>query len=130
MASYVHFEVANSPDDPWTFVTGSSYTATASKLTFTNDDGTLTKALGSFVVFQGQLLGGAITTLERTDSSGVTTYETITGLSLDANVFVGTSAHLKIPFALGGTDILTGYSGDDYLFGGAQNDQLYGGSGD
>src|SRR5436853_4946301 len=86
MATYTQFEIANSPGVPWKYSIGSSYSATASTLTFADTDGSVTKALGSFVVLQGTLFGGVISTLEHTSTNGATIYENITGLSLDANV--------------------------------------------
>jgi Ca2+-binding RTX toxin-like protein len=132
MATYTHFELVPPNLVAWDDVIGSSYSFTASTITFQNVDfpKTLTRAHGSFVIIQGNLVGGVITTLERTSADGTTVYESITGLALDANLFHGAAMHDKLSLALAGVDILYGYSGDDHLSGGAQNDQLYGGDGD
>src|SRR5882672_244093 len=76
MATYTHFETVSSPmwggkSVYWGDIIGSAYSATPSVITIGNNNlfGTLTKALGSFVVLpNGNLIGGVISTLEHTSS--------------------------------------------------------------
>lgn len=123
MAAYTHFEVADS-DLAWESQFGFAYTATASTITWINDDASISKALGSFVISQGKLVSGIISTLERTND-GITITESITGLALDAKTFVSTPyADQKWALATAGADILNGFSGNDNLYGGAQNEHV------
>src|SRR5262245_64939709 len=88
MAIYTHYEVANSPADPWKSTMGNTYTATPTLLKFINTDGTLTKVHGAFIVLNGDLLDGIISSLERTSANGATVYETVTGLNNPVNPFL------------------------------------------
>jgi hypothetical protein len=130
MATYTHLETANPPSIEWADAMGTSYAATQSLLMFTNSDGTKTKAHGVFFIFNGNLVDGFITSLQRTSAGGQTVYESITGISSPVNQFLAQPADERIRYVLGGNDTLTGYSGDDHLDGGAGVDQMTGGKGD
>ncbi len=130
MANYTHFNVANLPPMDWIDAMGLAYGYNASLVTVLNYDNTLTKAHGAFVIFNGQLIGGAITSLERTSADGATVYESITGLSYSISTFLNASAKDRIPGVLGGADTLNGTSGPDELDGFAGPDALKGGGGD
>ena len=129
MAIYTHYEVANSPSAAWKDVLTNSYTATQTLLKFVNTDGTLTKVHGSFIIINGNVLDGIITSLEHTTANGVTVYELITGLTAGVNPFLADPLFARIPHLLGGQDTLYGFSGHDYLDGGAGTDAMYGGAG-
>src|SRR5262245_13609312 len=115
MAMYTHRDVEQSPEDAWSEAMGSFYTATASTITIDNFDNdvflsTLTKAFGSFLIVQGQVIGGSITKLERVDANDGTIYESITGLTLDATTFLSAAPEDRLAVAFAGVDLLTGYS--------------------
>ncbi len=124
MAVYSHYESLSPPTSSWQNAMGSSYIANIFVIAITNSDGTLTQALGSFVLINGFIFSGTISELRRT--SGGNTIEVITGLSLDALAFVSAAPDDKLPMAFAGTDTLNGNSRNEELNGGAQNDQLYG----
>ena len=130
MATYTHFNVANPVPMDWVDAMGLAYGYNASLVKITNYDGTFTKAHGAFVIFNGQLLSGVITSLERTSADGATVYESITGLSYSINTFLNASAKDRIPGVLGGADTVNGTSGPDELDGFAGPDALKGGDGD
>ena len=118
MATYTHFEVANSPTYDWAEELGTDYVANSSQVAITNDDGTLTWLLGSFSVSGGVVTGGTITSMLRTDSGAAVTYENITAISTDATAFLNAAnADAKFALVLSGNDTLNGYSGDDLLNG-------------
>lgn len=139
VATYTHFEaippaaggVPGVPGTPaaWTDAMGSSYSASTSKITVTNYDGTLTQAFGSFSILNGVVIGGTITSLQRASSDGATVYEKITGTSVNALQFVAASPASKLGLALTGADNMTGYSGDDLLNGYGDVDHMTGGAG-
>ena len=138
MATYTHFE-ATPPlivgqggiiaPATWIAVMGSSYSASTSKITITNSDGTLTLAHGSFIVSGGIVVGGTIASLERTSSNGATVYEKIAGTSVNAVQFVTEPSANKLGLALTGADNMVGYSGDDLLNGYGDVDHMTGGAG-
>jgi Ca2+-binding RTX toxin-like protein len=107
----------------------SEHGANPSLVVIPNGDGTLTKAFGTFSVLNAVVTGGSIASLERTSADGATVYESITGLALDALVFV-TTAFDALSLAFAGATTLNGYSGTDSLRGGAESDTLYGNGGD
>jgi serralysin len=129
MATYTHFEVANSPADAWANVMGTTYAATQSVIIFANIDGTKTKAQGVFLILNGNVVDGFVTSLQRTSADGQTFYESITGFASPVNPFLAQAADERIAYVLGGNDTLTGYSGDERLDGGAGADQMAGGKG-
>ena len=131
MATYTHFETANSPTYAWQGYVGDSYTATSSQVIITNTDGTLTKLLGSFTVAGGVVTGGTITSMLHTNSNQAVTYESITGASADAAAFLSApDGDAKFALVLSGADTMNGYSGDDRLNGYGSNDTMAGGDGD
>ena len=130
MAIYTHYEVANSPSTSWWSVMGSSYTFNQSLITFTNTDGTLTKAHGSFVIVNNDIVAGFVTSMQHTSANGQTVYEDITGLAREVNAFLSDDPISRLYYAMGGNDTGYGYSGDDHMLGGQGHDALYGGYGD
>ncbi len=130
MANYTHFEVINPPPSEWGDVMGLAYSYNASLVWLTNTDGTKTKAHGAFVILNGALIDGVITSLERTSADDATVYESITSLSYPVKTFLFTSAKDRLPNLLSGADTVTGYSGPDHLDGFAGPDVLKGGLGD
>ena len=136
MAIYTHYEATPPAVDmyytpkTWVATMGSAYTATPTIINIVNGDGTRTVAHGSFVVINGDLLGGVVTSLDRINSDGSILYENITGTTIDALQFVGATADGKLGLALAGTDTMTGYSGADLLNGYGNVDQMAGGYGD
>jgi Ca2+-binding RTX toxin-like protein len=118
MAIYKHLEVANSPSAYWGDVMGASYTASATLITIVNADTTLTRAHGAFAIVNGFLAGGTVVSLERTSANGAVTYETLTGFTRDAVLFVNDAPDQRLLGIMGKTqDTLTGYSGNDILDG-------------
>ena len=81
-------------------------TSRTSSIAITNSDGTITQALGSFVLINGFIFSGTISELRRTSDGN--TIEMITGLSLDALAFVSAAPADKLPMAFAGTDTLNG----------------------
>ena len=130
MASYKHFEIANSPTYAWEPILGTSYGANSSQVAIHNYDGTLTWLLGSFTVAGGVVTGGTFTSMLRTSGDGAVTYENITGFSADAVAFLSAASNdAKFALVLSGSDTMTGYSGDDVLNGHGSNDAMTGGLG-
>ena len=139
VATYTHFEATPPAPDilpgipgipaTWTDTMGSSYSASTSKITITNYDGTLTQAFGSFGIVNGLVISGTITSLQRTSSDSSIVYEKITGTSVNALQFVAASPANKLGLALTGTDNMSGYSGDDLLNGYGDADHMTGGAG-
>ena len=118
MAIYTHKEIANSPATYWGDAMGSNYSATAGLITIVNSDTTLTKAHGAFAIVNGAIVGGTITSLERTSANGLVVYETLTDFTRNAVSFLNNPADEKLEWIMWkSTDTLTGYSGDDYLDG-------------
>src|SRR5262245_34161254 len=130
MATYTHYEIANSPSTDWSDVFGASYVFNATVITFTNDDGTLTKARGSYVIINGGIVGGWVGSLERTSANGQIKYESITGLTQDVNQFLSWPEYSRMAHVMAGPDTVNGYSGDDRLFGGYGQNVMTGGAGD
>jgi Ca2+-binding RTX toxin-like protein len=134
MATYTHFEATptnpfGDPADSWVDVMGSSFSSSSTMITIANSDGTLTEAHGAFTLVGNVVSGGIITSLDRTSSDGITTYESITGTAIDAFQFLTATAAGKLAGALSGADNLFGYSGDDLLNGYGGADHMFGGAG-
>jgi Ca2+-binding RTX toxin-like protein len=132
MAIYTHHETAHSPftTDPWWVAMGTTYaSATSSLITIYNLDLTVTKVYGTFSVINGNVVGGVIGSVERTDELNGTIYETITGLSKNVMPFLALEFENRLHFLFDGTDQFYGYSGDDTVWGGAGQDLMVGGTG-
>src|SRR4051794_37202927 len=135
MATYHHFAIDPPPSHPgmppaaWANVIGSSYTATSTYISITNNDGSLTIAHGSFNVIGNTVLSGTVTSLDHR-STGGTIYEEITDFSLDAHQFLAAAPANKLASALSGADDLFGHSGMDTLNGYGGADHMIGGAGD
>ena len=130
MAIYTHFEVPNSPTSQWALTLGTSYVANSTQVVITNLDGTRTWLLGNFAVFGGFVTSGSFTSMKRTDAGAATTYESITGVSVNAFAFLtAADADAKFAMVLSGLDLMNGYSGNDVLDGRAGPDIMKGGAG-
>ncbi len=134
MAVYTHNEVAvpGSPPLDWftslIFLTAvvPNSTPAATEISFTSSDGTVTHVFGSFTfIIDPPAASGTITSMTRTDGSGMITYETITGL----NVPLSGSPEMWDTLFFGGDDTFNGWSGPDLLFGWLGNDILNGAGG-
>jgi len=104
----------------------------------TNTDGTTTRLIGNFDIFLGPLV---LSTMERRNAGGVVV-ESITGLTLDPNVFLSSAlfngSFNTFNLALAGNDtingnvfgeLLNGSTGTDIINGGEGNDILVAGPG-
>jgi Ca2+-binding RTX toxin-like protein len=131
MAAYMHFEIPNSPTTSWAATLGTNYVANSTQVVITNFDGTRTWLIGNFAVFGGFVTSGSFASMKRTDASSATTYESITGVSVNAfNFLTAADGDAKFAMVLSGTDFMTGHSGDDVLNGRGGPDTMQGGAGD
>ena len=127
MSIYTHYEVPQSPPQAWDAVLGDTYTFSPTMITFTNGDGTLTRAYGSFTQPAGILMGG-FTEIERTSANGQIVYEKITGFHKPINYFVVQQNPLAGLFT--DDDQFYGFSGNDTFKGGIGEDLMVAGDGD
>jgi Ca2+-binding RTX toxin-like protein len=135
MVAYAHLEVPGSPLTEWFELDlGVILTAESGLIVFQNSDGTetrLTSAANDFAYdAESGVLTGTISSMSRTDSGGVTTYETVSGLSLSAFSFhqaADNGARVALVFA--GDDGFSGWSGGDVFHGGPGGDGFSGGGG-
>jgi Ca2+-binding RTX toxin-like protein len=93
---------------------------------------TLTILDGTFIILNGVVTGGTITSATHTDTVTLTNvYETLTGLNVSATSFLASTGGARWGQLTAGDDTFNGHFGYDILVGGAGNDTLYGGdSGD
>src|SRR5262245_60649672 len=126
MSIYTHYEV-NQQLAPWRDVLGDNYTFSPTMIVFTNWDGTLTRAYGSFTQPAGILLG-SFTEIERTSANGQIVYEDISGFHKPINYFVVQQDPLAGLFT--DDDQFYGYSGNDTFTGGLGEDLMVAGGGE
>jgi trimeric autotransporter adhesin len=137
MAIYTHLPaIAPASADVlgWDFIlrfsTAAPASVSATQIILTNNgSSTLTILEGTFVLTNGVVTGGTITSAKHADAATATTvYETITGLSLAASTFLAAATSDRWAQLMAGDDTLNGYSGSNKLSGGAGNDTLVGGA--
>jgi VCBS repeat-containing protein len=135
MATYTHNEVANSPVTQWVTLSATLTSISSAQVILTNSDGTLTVLSGSgFVGTTAGLTAGSITSVSRTDATGGTAFETITGFVLAATDFQTdfasrTDLEAVANRILGDNDTFNGYSGNDVFKGYSGDDTFNGGAG-
>src|SRR5262245_22990882 len=138
MATYTHNEVAGSPATYWGDIDATFVSATGTLVVLNNTDGSQTRLSGAGITFTGSgsgitLTGGIITSMARTDATGVVIYEQITGLGYAATAFQGhvSEANLNgvMQDVFGGNDAFNGFSGAETIKGFNGNDELIGGAG-
>lgn len=137
MATYTHSATAAPSGLAWITldVDGDNPVSSSSTLfVMTNSDGTQTRLIGTDFTYDGngEPTGGTISEIQRTDATGATIYESVTGLSLSFVALFnlpedGTAAAFNLIFA--GVDTLTGHAGTDYLYGGPGADAMNGNGG-
>src|SRR5262245_6486152 len=133
MAIYTHLEIDIPSGARWLDVLdrGNRLSSTNALIVLLNSDGTLTQVSGTGLTFDagGNPTGGTITQITRTDGSGATIYEDVTGLSVSLSSFFAGDNSAAFNLVLAGVDTLNGHSGTDFLVGGAGDDTLAGGAG-
>ncbi len=137
MAIYIHYEATppiggmSFTPKTWVAAMGSAYTATASTITIFNTDGTRTVAHGSFLLLNGNLLAGVVSSLDRTSSDGeYPVREDHRHGDRCASLRRGDAGRQARPRScrrrhddrLLGDDLLNGYGGVDQMAGGKGND--------
>src|SRR5262245_25677614 len=120
MAIYTHNEVAGSPATYWGDIDATFVSATGTLVVLNNSDGSQTRLSGTGITFTGSgsgitLTGGSITSMTRTDATGIVVYEQVTGLGYAATAFQG---HVSEPNLNGvmqdvfsGNDTFNGFTG-------------------
>src|SRR5262245_34820974 len=121
MATYTHSAFPVPSGIPWYDVTINGDTpvsASSTLLVLPNSDGTQTQIAGTNFTFDpstGDVTGGTVNVISRTDGTGGTTYEQVTGLSLSlvalANAGDGNGPAFALIFA--GADTFNGWVGND-----------------
>src|SRR4051812_14931396 len=111
MATYTHLEVGGSPATYWGDVDVTYVSASSTLVVLADTDGSQTRLTGAGFTFTGSgastvLTGGTISSMTRTDGTGATTFEQITGLSYPATTF---QSHIADPNLINVmTDVFSG----------------------
>jgi Ca2+-binding RTX toxin-like protein len=130
MATYTHNEIIVPSGVAWYLLNFEGFVGTDSLVVVSASDGTEMRIIGSDFTYDefGFPTGGTVTQIDRTDSGGSTTYETITALNLSL-VDLFSSPDIRSFFALifADSDSFNGFSGDDLFVGGPGGDTLDGG---
>lgn len=130
MATHTILDTALPIGTPWFETIGTLYTATATEVVIVDNQDFETRLSGNFIVNAGIVTGGTITSMKHTATGNGTVYETVTGMSLGATLFLNQpDSTAKMSYVMFGDDTLTGSAHGDVLRGFSGSDAMAGGGG-